>query len=57
MLGAGTVIEFDAPHVLLKTAGGAFRGLAEESGDLQALHAAATKPEAALASSRDSITN
>ena len=37
LLGQGAVQEYDAPLKLLRTMGGAFRTLAEESGDLDGL--------------------
>ena len=41
LLGQGAVQEYDAPLKLLRTTGGAFRTLAEESGDLDGLLRAA----------------
>ena len=41
VLGAGEVVEYDTPLALLSKEGGNFRGLAEESGDLESLLAVA----------------
>ncbi|EOD27669.1 hypothetical protein EMIHUDRAFT_426930 [Emiliania huxleyi CCMP1516] len=41
VLDAGAVVEYDSPRTLLDKPGGAFRSLAEESGEMGALRAAA----------------
>ncbi|KAG6899540.1 hypothetical protein C0993_009321 [Termitomyces sp. T159_Od127] len=43
VLDAGNIVEFDAPHVLLQKNNGFLRTLVDESGDREALHAAAVQ--------------
>eukprot|EP00965_Chrysotila_dentata_P039707 1319724-Pleurochrysis_carterae.AAC.1 len=46
VLGAGAVLEHDAPHALLTKQNGVLRGLAEESGDYEVLLASAMEATA-----------
>jgi ABC-type proline/glycine betaine transport system ATPase subunit len=43
VLDAGRIVEFDAPHNLLKNPKGVFRSLVDESGDKDDLYETAAK--------------